>query len=238
MVFDSSRVKVNVQLKLSLCLTKHHAMKIYGQSGGIAPRILNLGTAWRWMLSFMPRQEEEPPGTHWIWDWVGPRASLESVAKRKIPSLPLPGNEPRSSGLSLVFTLTELPICKRGFFPGGGGVKVITHLHPLPRLRMRGAYRYSPLEFSCCNSKAQGQRWMFHVLYLRWSGIAQSVKWLATKRTIGGRNSFIRHSNPIGCTSQPTELKRSQRESNISIPTRVEVNVWRSHLIHLHVVLN
>jgi hypothetical protein len=27
------------------------------------------------------------PGTHWIRGWMGPRASLNSVVKRKIPSL-------------------------------------------------------------------------------------------------------------------------------------------------------
>jgi hypothetical protein len=26
------------------------------------------------------------PGTHWIGGWVGPRAGLEAVVKRKIPS--------------------------------------------------------------------------------------------------------------------------------------------------------
>jgi hypothetical protein len=31
---------LKVQAKLSLCLTKHHAMKTYWGSGGIAPRIL------------------------------------------------------------------------------------------------------------------------------------------------------------------------------------------------------
>jgi hypothetical protein len=31
----------------SLCLTKHHAMKTYWGSEGIAPRILDLGTRWR-----------------------------------------------------------------------------------------------------------------------------------------------------------------------------------------------
>jgi hypothetical protein len=36
-----------VKVKLSLCLTKHHAMKTYGGSEGIAPRILDLGTRWR-----------------------------------------------------------------------------------------------------------------------------------------------------------------------------------------------
>jgi hypothetical protein len=40
-------VKVKVKVKLSLCLTKHHAKKTYWGSGGITPRILDLGTTWR-----------------------------------------------------------------------------------------------------------------------------------------------------------------------------------------------
>jgi hypothetical protein len=32
--------KLKVKVKLPLCLTKHHAMKAYWVSGGIAPRIL------------------------------------------------------------------------------------------------------------------------------------------------------------------------------------------------------
>jgi hypothetical protein len=40
---------------LSLCLTKHHAMKMYWGSGGIALCILDLGTRWRWVVSFTPR---------------------------------------------------------------------------------------------------------------------------------------------------------------------------------------
>jgi len=36
-----------IMAKLSLYLTKHHAMKTYWGNGGIAPRILNLGTRWR-----------------------------------------------------------------------------------------------------------------------------------------------------------------------------------------------
>jgi hypothetical protein len=42
------------KVKLSLCLTKHHAMKTYWGSGGIAPRILDFGTRWRWVVSFTP----------------------------------------------------------------------------------------------------------------------------------------------------------------------------------------
>jgi hypothetical protein len=50
-----SSSKVKVKVKLSLCLTKHHAMKTYWGSGGIAPRILDLGTRWRWVVSFTPQ---------------------------------------------------------------------------------------------------------------------------------------------------------------------------------------
>jgi hypothetical protein len=34
----------DIIIELSLCLTKHHAMKAYWGSGGIAPLILELGT--------------------------------------------------------------------------------------------------------------------------------------------------------------------------------------------------
>jgi hypothetical protein len=41
-----------------------------------------------WLASlpgrFTPR--ERAPGTHWIGGWVGPRAVLDAVVKRKIPS--------------------------------------------------------------------------------------------------------------------------------------------------------
>jgi hypothetical protein len=44
----TSRLKhVKVKVKLSLCLTKHHVMKAYWGSGGIAPSILDFGTRWR-----------------------------------------------------------------------------------------------------------------------------------------------------------------------------------------------
>jgi len=39
-------IKGKIKVKLSLCLTKHHAIKTYWGSGGIAPRILDLGTRW------------------------------------------------------------------------------------------------------------------------------------------------------------------------------------------------
>jgi len=45
-------------------------------SRGIAPYILD--------LSFTPR--ERAPGTHWIGDWVGTRAVLDTVVKEKFPT--------------------------------------------------------------------------------------------------------------------------------------------------------
>jgi hypothetical protein len=36
------------------CLAKHHVVKTYWRSGGIAPRIPNFATSWRWVVSFTP----------------------------------------------------------------------------------------------------------------------------------------------------------------------------------------
>jgi hypothetical protein len=60
-------------------------MKAYWGNGGISSRILDLGTRWRWSASrpgrYTPR--ERVPGTHWIGGWVGPRAILDAVVKRR-----------------------------------------------------------------------------------------------------------------------------------------------------------
>jgi hypothetical protein len=58
-------------------------------SGGTAPRITDLGTRWRWVVSFTAGRftpREGAPGNHLIGSWVGLRAGLEAVVKRKIPS--------------------------------------------------------------------------------------------------------------------------------------------------------
>jgi hypothetical protein len=39
--------EIKVKVELFLCLTKHHVMKAYWGSGGIDPRIPDLGTIWR-----------------------------------------------------------------------------------------------------------------------------------------------------------------------------------------------
>jgi hypothetical protein len=58
---------------------KHHSMNTYWGSAGIAPRVLNLGTTWRWLAS---RPGRFTPDTHWIGGWVGTRADLDAVAKK------------------------------------------------------------------------------------------------------------------------------------------------------------
>jgi len=51
-----------------LLLTENHAMKAYWGSGWIAPRILSLGTRWRWVVSFTLRslypRERTPAHSH------------------------------------------------------------------------------------------------------------------------------------------------------------------------------
>jgi hypothetical protein len=65
-------------------LTEHHAMKAYW---GVEDTALRIVLGGEWSASrpgrFTPR--ERAPGTPWIGGWVGPRAGLGAVAKRKIP---------------------------------------------------------------------------------------------------------------------------------------------------------
>jgi len=56
-------------------------MKALSGSGGIAPRILDLGTRWRRVVIFTHRPSsprERAPGTLWLEGWVCPRAGLDN----------------------------------------------------------------------------------------------------------------------------------------------------------------
>jgi len=69
------------------------------ESGGIAPRILNVCTRWRWGSASRPGRftsGERAPGTHRRGCWVGPRDGLNAVVKGKKPFLPQPGIKLRS----------------------------------------------------------------------------------------------------------------------------------------------
>jgi hypothetical protein len=95
----SKAVAQKVKVKLSLCLTKHHAMKAYWRKGCIVHTFLTSALdGGEWSTSrpgrFTPR--ERAPGTHWIGGWVGPRAVLDAVVERKIPSS-LRVSNPRTS---------------------------------------------------------------------------------------------------------------------------------------------
>jgi hypothetical protein len=63
----------------------------------IDPHFLDLGTSWRWVVSFTPLPlypRERAPGTHYIGGWVDPRAGLDDMEKWNFFILP---------GLELVF---------------------------------------------------------------------------------------------------------------------------------------
>jgi hypothetical protein len=66
--------KRHVSLKIYFILNEHHAIKAYWGSGSIPP-----GPG-----RFNPR--ERTPGSHCIGGWVGPRAGLDTVVKKKISS--------------------------------------------------------------------------------------------------------------------------------------------------------
>jgi hypothetical protein len=56
-----------------------------GGSRGIALRILNLGTRWKWVVSCTPLPiypGERTPGTNLLVGWVGPRACQDAVEKK------------------------------------------------------------------------------------------------------------------------------------------------------------
>jgi len=74
-------------VNLSLRLTEHRAMKTYGGSGTIAPLILNLALVGGEWSASRPRPPNSWGKSSQYPFEVGPRASLEVMAKRKI-SLP------------------------------------------------------------------------------------------------------------------------------------------------------
>jgi hypothetical protein len=87
---------------MSLCLTKHHAMKTYLTSA------LDGG---KWSDSrpgrFTPRKRT--PGTHWTGGYVDAKPDMDTTVKRKFPALPGP-ELPVMQPVAQRYT-TELPRC-------------------------------------------------------------------------------------------------------------------------------
>jgi len=71
------------------CVPVHHATEAYWGNGSTVPRILNLGTWWRWVVSFtlwplhLQRKNLWYPLDRSV---GGPRAALDALVKKKIPS--------------------------------------------------------------------------------------------------------------------------------------------------------
>jgi hypothetical protein len=81
----SKPLPTQVNVKLSLCLTKHHAMKTYwGWRYSYTHSLTSALDGSEWSVSrpgrFTPR--ERAPGAHWIGGWVGPRAILDTELSR------------------------------------------------------------------------------------------------------------------------------------------------------------
>jgi hypothetical protein len=107
-----SKATLLVKLNFSLHITKYYAMKMYWGSRSTAPCILNVGTKWRWAVSFMPQLLHCWGKSLWYpfdrrlggpLSWSGCGCEEE-----EIPSLYLPGNEPQLSSTNVVTMLTEI----------------------------------------------------------------------------------------------------------------------------------
>jgi hypothetical protein len=75
-----------------LFLTEHHVMKAYWTSGGTAPRVLELGTGWRWVVSFTPRLLYPQGKSPWYpldRSLGGPQSRSGRGGEEKISQLPI-----------------------------------------------------------------------------------------------------------------------------------------------------
>jgi hypothetical protein len=97
-------------VKLSLCWTKYHAMKTYWGSGGIAPRILDFGTRWRWVVSFTSRPLYPQGKSRWypLDRRLGGPQSWYGRGGEEKNSQPLPGLKPTIIQLTAQRYITEL----------------------------------------------------------------------------------------------------------------------------------
>jgi hypothetical protein len=81
--------QVKVKVKLSLCLTKNHAIKRYWGLRYSATHSLTSALEGGECSASRPGSfivGERAPGTHWIGERLDPRAALDTVEKRNITS--------------------------------------------------------------------------------------------------------------------------------------------------------
>jgi hypothetical protein len=98
---------VKVKVKLSLCFnwSPRHEGVLVG-SGGIAPWILDLGTRWRWVVSFTPRPRYPQGNSPWYPFYrrlCGPQSRSgrggEEKNSQPLPGLQSPGHPARNPAL-------------------------------------------------------------------------------------------------------------------------------------------
>jgi hypothetical protein len=142
-----------VKVKLSLCLTnevlRHEG--VWGR-GCIDPRFLDLGTCWRWVVSFAPQSifpAERALGTYWIRGWVGPRTGLDIVEKRKFLALPGPELRPlgRPAGSHSLYRLRYPGSC---YITWGENIRTRSrHVNPLGYQSQQPAAHSRPSHCFC-----------------------------------------------------------------------------------------
>jgi hypothetical protein len=112
---------MKVKVKLSLYLTNLALRRagVWGRGCIDAPRFLDFGTSWRWVVNFTPRPlspRGRIPDTHWIGGWVDPRAGLDDMEKWKFLTLQGLGLRPLGRpALSNVVTVLELVYVTKDF---------------------------------------------------------------------------------------------------------------------------
>jgi hypothetical protein len=97
-------IKVNEEVKFSLCLTEHRAMKTYWGLGYSATHSLTSALeGGEWSASRPARftLRNPPPRINYTGGRVGSRAGLDAVVKRKIPS-PRQESNPRTPNVQPV----------------------------------------------------------------------------------------------------------------------------------------
>jgi len=78
--------RTKVEVNLSLCLTKHNAMKKYGRVEVLLHAFLTSALYGYEESTSRPSRftpGKRAPCDFWIWAWVGPRAGLDAVARRQ-----------------------------------------------------------------------------------------------------------------------------------------------------------
>jgi hypothetical protein len=100
-VRTNTNLSQHLIMLLSIVTLRHIAEWRYSST------ILNLGTRWKWMFIFTPchfTPGDTLQGTHWIRDWVNPRAGLNTMEKNLLPLL---GIDPGRPALYTEWTIKD-----------------------------------------------------------------------------------------------------------------------------------